>query len=157
MSTLKKMLAKYWILVCCAAFLLVALQDNVSLHQIFYMVIFLAGFVIYQVLCCYCCSSENIIVCNLSLVKSKANHFLYPNIECQPKHTIPTIFLLVIYLVSFLCWRGEQCYVHYGGLWSYIQLLFYWQYTRTNSITCHSTGITGLISVINGMNAIYFS
>ena len=45
----KSVLAKYWIIVCCAAFLLVALQSEVSLYQIFYMVIFLMGFVIYQV------------------------------------------------------------------------------------------------------------
>ena len=45
----KSVLAKYWIIVCCAAFLLVALQSEVSLYQIFYMVIFLMGFVVYQV------------------------------------------------------------------------------------------------------------
>lgn len=48
MAWIKSTLAKYWIVVCCFAFLLVALQNSVSLYQIFYMVIFLMGFVVYQ-------------------------------------------------------------------------------------------------------------
>ncbi|XP_065675959.1 piezo-type mechanosensitive ion channel component 2-like [Hydra vulgaris] len=45
---IKSVFAKYWILVCCTAFLIVALQNNVSLFQILYMVIFLIGFIIYK-------------------------------------------------------------------------------------------------------------
>eukprot|EP00794_Sanderia_malayensis_P018687 gene18687-20574_t len=48
MQWIRSTLAKYWILVCCSAFLLVALQKDVSLYQIFYMVIFLFGFIVYQ-------------------------------------------------------------------------------------------------------------
>ena len=43
------MLSKYWILVCCGAFLLVGLQNDVSMYQIGYMAIFLFLFVCYQV------------------------------------------------------------------------------------------------------------
>ena len=49
MQWIRSTLAKYWILLCCAAFLLVALQKDVSLYQIFYMVTFLIGFIVYQV------------------------------------------------------------------------------------------------------------
>lgn len=49
MAWMKSTLSKYWILFCCFAFLLVALQNEVSLYQIFYMVIFLMVFIIYQV------------------------------------------------------------------------------------------------------------
>ena len=49
MNWMRSTLSKYWILICCSSFLLVALQNDVSLFQIFYMVIFLFGFIIYQV------------------------------------------------------------------------------------------------------------
>ena len=41
MMWVKSVLAKYWILLCCGAFLLVGLQNEVSVYQIGYMAIFL--------------------------------------------------------------------------------------------------------------------
>ena len=49
MRWIKSVLSKYWILVCCGAFLLVGLQNDVSMYQIGYMAIFLFLFVCYQV------------------------------------------------------------------------------------------------------------
>ena len=49
MKWTKSLLSKYWILVCCGAFLLVGLQNDVSLYQIGYMAIFLFLFICYQV------------------------------------------------------------------------------------------------------------
>ena len=65
MQWIRSTLAKYWILICCAAFLLVALQKDVSLYQIFYMVIFLIGFIVYQV------RSIQILLTELSLLRMK--------------------------------------------------------------------------------------
>lgn len=45
----KRVLAKYWILLCCGAFLLVGLQNDVSVYQICYMAIFLFILICYQV------------------------------------------------------------------------------------------------------------
>ena len=49
MMWVKSVLAKYWILLCCGAFLLVGLQSEVSVYQIGYMVIFLFILICYQV------------------------------------------------------------------------------------------------------------
>ena len=49
MRWIKSVFSKYWILVCCGAFLLVGLQNDVSMYQIGYMAIFLFLFVCYQV------------------------------------------------------------------------------------------------------------
>ena len=49
MMWVKSVLAKYWILLCCGAFLLVGLQNEVSVYQIGYMAIFLFILICYQV------------------------------------------------------------------------------------------------------------
>lgn len=49
MMWVKSVLAKYWILLCCGAFLLVGLQSEVSVYQIGYMVIFLFILICYQI------------------------------------------------------------------------------------------------------------
>lgn len=49
----KSVLAKYWILLCCGAFLLVGLQNEVSVYQIGYMAIFLFILICYQVNCVF--------------------------------------------------------------------------------------------------------
>lgn len=50
MMWVKSVLAKYWILLCCGAFLLVGLQNEVSVYQIGYMAIFLFILICYQVI-----------------------------------------------------------------------------------------------------------
>ena len=52
MMWVKSVLAKYWILLCCGAFLLVGLQNEVSVYQIGYMAIFLFILICYQVMFC---------------------------------------------------------------------------------------------------------
>ncbi|XP_020894049.1 piezo-type mechanosensitive ion channel component 1, partial [Exaiptasia diaphana] len=49
MLWVKTVLAKYWIILCCGAFLLVGLQDDVSVYQIGYMAIFLFILICYQI------------------------------------------------------------------------------------------------------------
>lgn len=49
MMWVKSVLAKYWILLCCGAFLLVGLQNEVSVYQIGYMAIFLFILICYQI------------------------------------------------------------------------------------------------------------
>lgn len=49
MIWVKSVLAKYWILLCCGAFLLVGLQNEVSVYQIGYMAIFLFILICYQI------------------------------------------------------------------------------------------------------------
>jgi len=49
MMWVKSVLAKYWILLCCGSFLLVGLQNEVSVYQIGYMAIFLFILICYQV------------------------------------------------------------------------------------------------------------
>ncbi|XP_031574449.1 piezo-type mechanosensitive ion channel component 2-like [Actinia tenebrosa] len=49
MLWVKSVLAKYWILLCCGAFLLVGLQNEVSVYQIGYMAIFLFILICYQI------------------------------------------------------------------------------------------------------------
>lgn len=53
MMWVKSVLAKYWILLCCGAFLLVGLQNEVSVYQIGYMAIFLFILICYQVNCVF--------------------------------------------------------------------------------------------------------
>ena len=55
MMWVKSVLAKYWILLCCGAFLLVGLQNEVSVYQIGYMAIFLFILICYQVSRSYIC------------------------------------------------------------------------------------------------------
>lgn len=50
MMWVKSVLAKYWILLCCGSFLLVGLQNEVSVYQIGYMAIFLFILICYQVI-----------------------------------------------------------------------------------------------------------
>ena len=58
MMWVKSVLAKYWILLCCGAFLLVGLQNEVSVYQIGYMAIFLFILICYQVSRSYICIND---------------------------------------------------------------------------------------------------
>lgn len=55
MMWVKSVLAKYWILLCCGSFLLVGLQNEVSVYQIGYMAIFLFILICYQVILVMLC------------------------------------------------------------------------------------------------------
>ena len=62
MMWIKSVLAKYWILLCCGAFLLVSLQNDVSVYQIGYMAIFLFILLCYQVIV-HCGSYQLLMYC----------------------------------------------------------------------------------------------
>jgi len=62
MMWVKSVLAKYWILLCCGSFLLVGLQNEVSVYQIGYMAIFLFILICYQVIL--------VMLCRLLLITS---------------------------------------------------------------------------------------